>query len=122
MREAQREFDERAGPMCPSQLTAPVLHKVLAHPDLQPHIWGGKGVGSQVRLAAWRACCAVQAVLHALKGCCCHSLSARAGLAPLTRGVPFHALMHRMPMHAGRWHCTAAVQGARGTGRGVPHH
>eukprot|EP00983_Pelagomonas_calceolata_P101278 1158678-Pelagomonas_calceolata.AAC.4 len=28
MCEAQREFDSRAGPMCPDQLTAPVLHKV----------------------------------------------------------------------------------------------
>jgi UTP-glucose-1-phosphate uridylyltransferase len=28
-------------------LTAPVLHKVLAHPAIQPHILGGKGVGSQ---------------------------------------------------------------------------
>ena len=25
----------------------PDLYKVLAHPALQPHIWGGKGVGSQ---------------------------------------------------------------------------
>ncbi len=47
MCEAQREFDARAGPMCPSQLTAPVLHKVLALEALQPLIWGGKGVGSQ---------------------------------------------------------------------------
>ena len=23
------------------------LHRVLAHPPLQPHVWGGKGVGSQ---------------------------------------------------------------------------
>ena len=28
MRQAQAEFDARAGPLCPSQLTAPVLHKV----------------------------------------------------------------------------------------------
>ncbi|KAG1680588.1 hypothetical protein FOA52_015036 [Chlamydomonas sp. UWO 241] len=47
MREAQHEFDARAGPMCSSQLTAPALHKVLDHPSLQPLIWGAKGVGSQ---------------------------------------------------------------------------
>ena len=29
------------------QLTAPVLHKVLGLPELQPLVWGGKGVGSQ---------------------------------------------------------------------------
>ena len=48
MQEAQRLFDERAGPLCPSQLASPVLHKVLAHPPIQPLIYGGKGVGSQV--------------------------------------------------------------------------
>jgi UTP-glucose-1-phosphate uridylyltransferase/mevalonate kinase len=47
MREAQSAFDQYCVPACPSQLTAPVLHKVLAHPALQPHILGGKGVGSQ---------------------------------------------------------------------------
>ena len=29
------------------QLTAPMLHKVLGLPELQPLVWGGKGVGSQ---------------------------------------------------------------------------
>ncbi len=47
MIEAQNLFDTHLGPACPSQLTAPVLHKVLGHEPLQPHIWGGKGVGSQ---------------------------------------------------------------------------
>lgn len=47
MREAQSEFDSRAGPLCPSQLSAPVLHKVLELPAIQGMIWGGKGVGSQ---------------------------------------------------------------------------
>ena len=47
MVEYQAAFDEWAMPLCPSQLTAPNLHKVLEHPTLQPHIWGGKGVGSQ---------------------------------------------------------------------------
>ncbi len=39
MVEAQAEFDARAGAICPSQLTAPVLHKVLTYPALQPLIW-----------------------------------------------------------------------------------
>jgi UTP-glucose-1-phosphate uridylyltransferase/mevalonate kinase len=47
MIEAQEFFDRYATPACPEQLTAPVLHKVLNHEALKPHIWGGKGVGSQ---------------------------------------------------------------------------
>ena len=47
MVEAQECFDEIATPVCPEELTAPVLHKVLNHAPLRPHIWGGKGVGSQ---------------------------------------------------------------------------
>ena len=44
---AQAEFDKYLQPACPSQLTAPVLHKVLNYAPIQPHILGGKGVGSQ---------------------------------------------------------------------------
>ena len=47
MTEAQAFFDRYAIPACPEELTAPVLHRVLAHEALRPHIWGGKGVGSQ---------------------------------------------------------------------------
>ena len=47
MKEAQDFFDRYAAPACPEELTAPVLHRVLSYPPLQPHIWGGKGVGSQ---------------------------------------------------------------------------
>ena len=47
MRKAQAEFDKHAQPACPSQLTAPVLHKVLDYGPIQPYILGGKGVGSQ---------------------------------------------------------------------------
>ncbi len=47
MREAQAFFDRYAAPACPEELTAPVLHRVLAHEPLSRHIWGGKGVGSQ---------------------------------------------------------------------------
>lgn len=47
MDEAQAQFDQKATPACPSELTAPVLHHVLAYEPLRAHVWGGKGVGSQ---------------------------------------------------------------------------
>jgi UTP-glucose-1-phosphate uridylyltransferase/mevalonate kinase len=47
MVEAQSHFDHYASPACPEELSAPVLHKILNYPKLAPHIWGGKGVGSQ---------------------------------------------------------------------------
>ncbi len=47
MSEAQRLFDRHAAPACPEELAAPILHEILAHRSLLPHIWGGKGVGSQ---------------------------------------------------------------------------
>jgi UTP-glucose-1-phosphate uridylyltransferase/mevalonate kinase len=47
MVEAQTFFDRYAAPACPEELTAPVLHRVLNYEPLKPHIWGGKGVGSQ---------------------------------------------------------------------------
>ncbi|MCF7849533.1 MAG: hypothetical protein K9M45_11845 [Kiritimatiellales bacterium] len=45
--EAQREFDKHLMPACPSQLTAPVLHKLLDYGPIQEYVLGGKGVGSQ---------------------------------------------------------------------------
>ncbi len=47
MVESQAFFDRYAMPACPEELTSPVLHRVLAHEALKPHIWGAKGVGSQ---------------------------------------------------------------------------
>jgi len=47
MVEAQAFFDRYATPACPEELIAPVLHRVLEYEPLKPHIWGGKGVGSQ---------------------------------------------------------------------------
>lgn len=44
---AQKIFDEKVAPMCPSQLTSPVLHKTLNDPTIQALTFGGKGVGSQ---------------------------------------------------------------------------
>jgi UTP-glucose-1-phosphate uridylyltransferase/mevalonate kinase len=45
--EAQSIFDAVAVPLCPIQLTAPVLHKYMHHPSIRPLIDGAKGVGSQ---------------------------------------------------------------------------
>jgi UTP-glucose-1-phosphate uridylyltransferase/mevalonate kinase len=47
MVEAQAFFDRYAAPACPEELVAPVLHRVLGYEPLKPHIFGGKGVGSQ---------------------------------------------------------------------------
>ncbi len=47
MTEAQAFFDRYAMPACPEELTSPVLHKILEYEALKPHVWGGKGVGSQ---------------------------------------------------------------------------
>ncbi len=47
MVEAQKFFDRYATPACPEELTAPILHRILDYAPLRPHIWGGKGVGSQ---------------------------------------------------------------------------
>lgn len=47
MIDAQSIFDKYVLPACPEELTAPKLHRILSHPDIQELIWGGKGVGSQ---------------------------------------------------------------------------
>jgi len=47
MTKAQSQFDKHLQPACPSQLTAPVLHKLLEYKPIQKYILGGKGVGSQ---------------------------------------------------------------------------
>jgi UTP-glucose-1-phosphate uridylyltransferase/mevalonate kinase len=47
MAEAQQFFNRYAAPACPEELTAPILNHVLDYQPLKPHIWGGKGVGSQ---------------------------------------------------------------------------
>ena len=46
IREAQSEFDKYLMPVCPSQLTAPVLHQLLNNEQIKPYVTGGKGVGS----------------------------------------------------------------------------
>lgn len=45
--EAQKNFDRYAIPVCPEELTSPILHQVINYDPLQEHIFGAKGVGSQ---------------------------------------------------------------------------
>jgi galactokinase len=56
MSEAQALFDRDIAPACPSELTAPRLHAVLADPTVRALTWGGKGVGSQGDGAAQVVC------------------------------------------------------------------
>ena len=43
----QKNFDEKVAPSCPSELKSPVLHSLLGDKNLEPYIYGSKGVGSQ---------------------------------------------------------------------------
>ena len=56
MIEAQAVFDHDIAPACPSELTAPRLHALLADPVVRKLTWGGKGVGSQGDGAAQFVC------------------------------------------------------------------
>ena len=47
MVEFQNNFDKKVAPACEKELKAPVLHSVLADPEIQDWIYGCKGVGSQ---------------------------------------------------------------------------
>ena len=47
MSASQQNFDAKVASLCPSELQSPLLHKLLQWSDLQPHVYGGKGVGSQ---------------------------------------------------------------------------
>jgi UTP-glucose-1-phosphate uridylyltransferase/mevalonate kinase len=85
MVEAQAFFDRYAAPACPEELTAPVLHRVLNYGPLKPHIWGGKGVGSQGDGTAQfiaRSQADQQAVIEIIErdlGMSCLTLTLRAG-------------------------------------------
>lgn len=46
MTETEKVFDDMVAPMCPEQLNAPKLKKVLNDPAIRQWAWGGKGVGS----------------------------------------------------------------------------
>lgn len=47
MNHAQQLFDQYCIPVCPEELEAPLLHKLLSCEPLKPFLLGGKGVGSQ---------------------------------------------------------------------------
>jgi len=47
MMHAQEIFDRVVAPNSPEQLASPLLHQLLAFKGILPHVWGGKGVGSQ---------------------------------------------------------------------------
>lgn len=47
MTEAQEIFDRKVAPMCPEELTSPVLHSVLGDENIKQYVFGAKGVGSQ---------------------------------------------------------------------------
>ncbi len=85
MVEAQAFFDRYATPACPEELAAPLLHKVLNYEPLKPHIWGGKGVGSQGDGTAQfiaRSQADQQAVIEIIErdlGMPCLTLTLRAG-------------------------------------------
>ena len=65
MVEQQARFDRVAGPTCPAQFAAPLLHGLLSHPGLQGYIHGGKGVGSQGDGTAQLVCKDAAAVVAA---------------------------------------------------------
>jgi UTP-glucose-1-phosphate uridylyltransferase/mevalonate kinase len=94
MTEAQEFFDRYAAPACPEELTAPLLHRVLGYEPLRPHIWGGKGVGSQgdgsaqfvVRSAEDQQ--AVADILRRDLGMSCLPLTLRPGRKVRTAVIP----------------------------------
>lgn len=47
MVEAQANFDKKVAPVCPEELTSPILHSVLNDENIKKWIYGCKGVGSQ---------------------------------------------------------------------------
>jgi len=47
MTEAQSSFDRLVAPASADELASPMLHALLAMPDVAQHVHGGKGVGSQ---------------------------------------------------------------------------
>ena len=47
MNQSQELFDLYCAPACPEELTSPRLHELLSMKELQDHIYGCKGVGSQ---------------------------------------------------------------------------
>ena len=112
MVEAQREFDAKAAPVCPQHLMSPVLHRVLSHGSIQQHIYGGKGVGSQVAGEVnWL-------ILRAAPSPCLHSVG--FWLAAVCH-IRNDALCSTGACDAGRWNGAADLPGTRGAARCVQH-
>lgn len=84
MNEAQAAFDRDIAPVCPSELTAPRLHAVLADPMVRELTWGGKGVGSQGDGAAQLVCRGAEERIALIDHL---SAAGRFGCLPLTIGA-----------------------------------
>lgn len=46
MDESHTMFTQAGAAVCPDELAAPVLQRVLTNPSIREHVWGGKGVGA----------------------------------------------------------------------------
>jgi UTP-glucose-1-phosphate uridylyltransferase/mevalonate kinase len=85
MTEAQRQFDALVAPACPTQLTAPALHRLLSCERLKPFVYGGKGVGSQGDGSAQLVACDAESqekvaeIVELELGMKCLPLTLRAG-------------------------------------------
>lgn len=94
MTEAQKLFDEKVAPMCPEELTAPVLHSILNDPAVKSFTYGAKGVGSQgdgtVQFLARdeEAQAQLVAYLQGVKGMTAYSLTLRPSAAVRKAVIP----------------------------------
>eukprot|EP00929_Paragymnodinium_shiwhaense_P101365 TRINITY_DN64388_c0_g1_i2.p1 TRINITY_DN64388_c0_g1~~TRINITY_DN64388_c0_g1_i2.p1 ORF type:complete len:552 (-),score=107.33 TRINITY_DN64388_c0_g1_i2:37-1692(-) len=82
MSAAQERWDKLAVPLCPHELKAPVLHKLLECPELKPFVTGGKGVGSQGDGSAQLMCRSAEAQDAAMK------IVESLGMVPLRLTIP----------------------------------
>lgn len=93
MSEAQRLFDEQVAVHSIGQLSAPLLHGVLSLAGIQPHIYGGKGVGSQgdgtaqfVARSEEDRQMAIAQIEASFPGMRCFPLTIRGGSGPRSAG------------------------------------
>eukprot|EP00927_Polykrikos_kofoidii_P076588 TRINITY_DN73653_c0_g1_i1.p1 TRINITY_DN73653_c0_g1~~TRINITY_DN73653_c0_g1_i1.p1 ORF type:complete len:713 (-),score=115.48 TRINITY_DN73653_c0_g1_i1:82-2163(-) len=77
MTAAQQRWDECAVPLCPHELKAPTLHRLLRAPELAPYVTGGKGIGSQGDGSAQLVCRSASAQDEAMK------IVEKLGMSPL---------------------------------------
>jgi len=82
MTQAQARWDESAVPICPHELRAPTLHRLLDAPELTPFITGGKGVGSQGDGSGQLVCKSEAAQEEVL------SIVTRLGMEPFRLTIP----------------------------------